>query len=319
MTEGQAETPEDFFEIANQFGFTFNWGYANRETNAYFASGLLPERAAGLDRRLPTLGTGDYEWQGFIGQDEHPHAVSSDTGRLLNWNNQSAPGFMHGDGNLYGSWHRVENFDQWDEDATLAEVVSIMNRAATEDTTSSVWPVVSEVLAAGEAPSPLAAEAVAMLDAWVADDAPLLDADEDGDWDDPSARIYQEIFDPLLFAAVEPVLGSVVDAGISLRGIGLTSLVDKDLRTLLGHTVAGTFANSYCGAGDLADCAQALWSSIEAELNEAATELGDDLTSWRRAGLMTGFVPGLIPDTFRSTNRPTYQQVLEFAPIRPAG
>jgi hypothetical protein len=26
------------------------------------------------------------------------------------------------------------------------------------------------------------------------------------------------------------------------------------------------------------------------------------------------FTPGLIPDDFRATNRPTYQQVLEFAP-----
>jgi len=111
----------------------------------------------------------------------------------------------------------------------------------------------------------------------------------------------------------------VISAGVSLRGIGLTSLVDKDLRTLLGHSVEGEFANAYCGAGDLTTCAEALWASIDGQLQAAAAELGDDLTTWRRAGLMTSFVPGLIPDTFRSTNRPTYQQVLEFAPQRPVG
>ena len=74
MTEGDADTHDAFFEIANQFGFTFNWGYANRDSIGYFASGLLPVRAEGLDRRLPTLGTGEYEWQGFLEQDEHPHA-----------------------------------------------------------------------------------------------------------------------------------------------------------------------------------------------------------------------------------------------------
>ena len=66
MTEGDATTPEKFWEAANKFGFTFNWGYVSRSNVAYFSSGYLPVRAPGLDRRLPTWGTGDYEWQGFL-------------------------------------------------------------------------------------------------------------------------------------------------------------------------------------------------------------------------------------------------------------
>ena len=66
MTEGKASTPERFCRAANEFGFTFNWGYVSRTHTAYFSSGLLPVRAPGLDRRLPTLGTGDYEWRGFL-------------------------------------------------------------------------------------------------------------------------------------------------------------------------------------------------------------------------------------------------------------
>ncbi len=72
MTEGDASTPEKFWEAANKFGFTFNWGYMSRSNVAYFSSGYLPVRAAGLDRRLPTWGTGDYEWQGFLSQDAAP-------------------------------------------------------------------------------------------------------------------------------------------------------------------------------------------------------------------------------------------------------
>ncbi|MCP4845008.1 MAG: hypothetical protein GY901_07890, partial [Actinomycetia bacterium] len=183
MTEGDAHTPEAFWETANRFGFTFNWGYANRAGIGYFASGLLPVRAAGLDRRLPTLGTGDYEWQGFLEADEHPHADSHPSGRLLNWNNQSAPGFMHGDTNQYGSVHRVENFDQWPDEVDLAGVVGVMNRAATEDTVSSLWPVISEVLAVGPPPTELAGEVVALVDAWAAEDAPTHDAAENCLWD----------------------------------------------------------------------------------------------------------------------------------------
>jgi hypothetical protein len=240
MTEGDADTTEAFFESADKFGFTFNWGYANREGIGYFASGHLPVRAEGLDRRLPTLGTGDYEWQGFLDQDDKPHAAGSPTGRLLNWNNQSAPGFMHGDDNQYGSVHRVENFDQWPDRVDLAGVVGVMNRAATEDVRSTVWPVISEVLAGGDAPSDLAGRAVTLLDDWVADDAPRLDADDDGFADSPGPLLLDEIFAAVDTAVREPVLGPAIAADVRFRGIDAASLIDKDLRTVLGRPVEGS-------------------------------------------------------------------------------
>lgn len=313
MTEGDADTPEAFFEAADQFGFTFNWGYANRDGIAYFASGLLPERAEGLDRRLPTLGTGEYEWQGFLDQDEHPHATDHSDGRLLNWNNQSAPGFMHGDSTNYGSHHRVELFDQWPEESELADVVSIMNRAATEDTLSPVWAVVSEVLAGGDAPSELSGQVIDILNAWIADDAPLLDADENGDYDEAGAMIASNLWGPVQDAALRPVFGPLFDDGIGLRGIDESSIVDKDLRSLLGQPVEGAYSLQYCGAGDLDQCRADLWAAIDATVADLAADNGDDPTQWRREGRTSGFTPGLIPDRFRSTNRPTYQQVIEFA------
>src|SRR5690606_10991766 len=150
-----------------------------------------------------TLGTGEYEWQGFLDQDEHPHADGHPSGRLLNWNNQSAPGFMHGYDNHYGSAHRVELFDGWPERAALTDVVGVMNNAATQDVRSVVWPVIGELLADGEGPSPLATEAVTMVDTWVADDAPLLDADSDGDYDAAAARVFEEIWEPITAAVLE--------------------------------------------------------------------------------------------------------------------
>lgn len=313
MTEGDAATPEAFFEAANKFGFTFNWGYANRDGIAYFASGHLPERAPGLDRRLPTLGTGEYEWQGFLDLEEHPHADGHPSGRLLNWNNQSAPGFVHGDDNLYGSVHRVEGFDQWPEQVDLAGVVGVMNRSATEDVRSTVWPVIREVLG-DEAPSPLAEQAAAILDAWIADDAPLLDADDDGEYDEAGPVIFDAVFPAVADAVVRPVLGPVLDDGIDLRGIGLPSVVDKDLRTLVGAEVEAPFEVAYCGGGDLDACRADLWEALDVAVQLLADGQGDDPTTWRMPGDRTTFVPGLIPDDFRATNRPTFQQVLEFAP-----
>ena len=314
MTEGDADTQQSFFEAADQFGFTFNWGYANREGIGYFASGLLPVRAPGLDRRLPTLGTGAYEWQGFLEQDDHPHADGHPTGRLLNWNNQSAPGFMHGDNNQYGSVDRVEGFDQWPDRVELPGVVGVMNRSATEDPRSTVWPVISAVLAGGDAPSALSGQVVGILDDWVADDAPRLDADGDGFDDSAGPLLFDAVFAPIFDAVTAPVLGQVRADGIELRGINDESLIDKDLRTLLDAPVEGPFNVQYCGAGDIETCRDDLWVAIDTAVTEIAAERGDDPSQWLSEGARTTFVPGLIPDDFRFTSRPTFQQVIEFAP-----
>ncbi|MDZ7785341.1 MAG: penicillin acylase family protein [Halioglobus sp.] len=317
LTEGDASTPENFWEAANKFGFTFNWGYMSRDAIAYFSSGRLPVRAAGLDRRLPTLGTGEFEWQGFLTLEEHPHSAEGPSGRLLNWNNQSAPGFMHGDGTPYGSVHRVELFDQFPDRVELAGVVGIMNRSATEDVRSPVWPVVSEVLRSGEAPSQLAADVVDLLDAWVADDAPRLDADEDGFYDHAGPTLMDALMEPLAAAVMRPVFGGLTDTLDDMRNLGGNdgaSLVDKDLRTLLGRDVEGPFNLSYCGNGSLEDCRDSLWQVVDDVSGEIAQERGDDPATWLNEAARSGFLPGLIPDTFRRTNRSTFQQVLEFVP-----
>jgi hypothetical protein len=317
MTEGDGSTPEKFWEAANKFGFTFNWGYVSRTNVAYFSSGYLPVRAPGLDRRLPTWGTGEFEWQGFLGLAEHPHAAQAPNGRMLNWNNQSAPGFMHGDNEPYGSVHRVELFDQFPAQVELAGVVSVMNRAATEDVRSPVWPVVSEVLHGGDAPTPLAAQIVDMLDAWVADDAPRLDADDDGFYDDAGPTIFDALWKPLAEEVMHPVYGDLTQALDQIRDLNSTegaSLVDKDLRTLLGKPVEGPFNLSYCGNGDLDVCRQSLWHVVDDVAQQLASARGNDPTTWLKVGARSRFVPGVIPNTFRQTNRPTFQQVLEFAP-----
>ncbi len=220
MTEGKADTPEHFWQAANQFGFTFNWGYASRTDTAYFSSGLLPVRAPGLDRRLPTNGTGDYEWRGFLSESQHPHSKAGPNGLLLNWNNQSAPGFMHGDDEPYGSVQRVELFDKYPSRVKLADDVSVMNRAATEDVRSPVWPVVSQVLRGGPAPNALDAKVVDLLDDWVSRDAPVLDADNSGEYDDAGPTVMNALWNPIATAVMRPVYGDLTADLDGIRGLG---------------------------------------------------------------------------------------------------
>jgi acyl-homoserine lactone acylase PvdQ len=325
LTQGKATTPGRFWRAANEFGFTFNWAYASRTATAYFASGYLPKRARGLDRRLPTLGTGQYEWKGFLRQGKHPHDVTGPDGLLLNWNNRSAPGFMHGDDEPYGSVQRVELFNRWPASAHITDNVGIMNRAATQDVRSPVWPVVSRVLHMGTAPSPRDQEIVDMLDDWVGRDAPRVDADADGFYDEPAPGIMDGVWRPIANAVMSTVFSSTVASSAygslldnldnvrSLGGLEGESYVDKDLRTLLGDPVTGPFNLKYCGGGNLPACAVSLWQAIHQAADDMTAQQGQvDPTLWRTPGARSSFVPGLLPNTFPFTNRPTFQQVLEF-------
>lgn len=315
MTEGEAKTPRRFRQIANKFEFTFNWAYDSRKFTSFFSSGRLPERPAGLDRRLPTIGNGRYEWTGFLSEREHPHGKGGPKGLLLNWNNRSAPGFMHGDDEPYGSVHRVELFDQWPKHALLTDAVGIMNRAATEDVRSPVWPVVSRVLRTGPAPGARDRKVVKVLDRWVRRDAPRLDADGDGLYDEAGPVIMDALWRSIAEAVVGPVFGDLtddLDAVRSLSSLSGESYVDKDLRTLLGDRVRDRFHLSYCGGGSLRACRAALWAAVHETADDLTAELGQaDPALWRKRASRTEFVPGLLRDTFPTTNRPTFQQVLE--------
>ena len=316
MTRGKASTPKKFWKTANQFGFTFNWAYTSRNKTSYFASGLLPERAPGLDRRLPTLGTGKYEWRGWLSRDEHPHTVGGPKGLLLNWNNQSAPGFMHGDDEPYGSVQRVEQFDEWPKNPRLTDNVGIMNRAATEDVRGQVWPVISEVLATGPAPSARDQAVADLLDDWVSRNSPRIDADEDNVFDEAGPEILDRTWRPMAEAVMEDRYGGLLGDLNNVRNLGGpsgSSFVDKDLRTLLGKNVKGEYNLSYCGLGSLDDCRAKLWAAIAEAADDMEADYGSsDPSTWLGPSDTTGFAPGLLPTRFPSTNRPTFQQVLEF-------
>jgi hypothetical protein len=321
MTEGKAYTPSRFWKTANQFGFTFNWAYVSRKRTAYFSSGYLPRRPAGLDRRLPTVGDGSYEWVSFLKTKKHPHDTTGPDGLLLNWNNRSAPGFMHGDDEPFGSVHRVEMFNRFPPAVQITDDVGIMNRAATQDVRSPVWPVVRRVLQTGTAPTPRDQQVVDILDDWVDRDAPRLDADDDTFYDEPGPVIMDALWRPIADAVMSPVFGALIpdlDNVRNLDGLQGESYVDKDLRRLLGDPVVGPFNLSYCGLGSLSACADSLWQAVHQTADALASQQGEeDPSLWRKTAARTGFVPGLLQTTFPTTNRPTFQQVLELDRLGP--
>ncbi len=336
LNTNSVHSAADFARVMNQVEFTFNWFYVDSKDIAYFSSGRLPVRAPGVDPSLPTLGTGQYEWRGFLSEAQHPQAVNPPSGLLLNWNNKPAPGWGAADDNWsYGPIYRVQLFKGIKATGNQpSDVVSVMNRAATQDLRAvEIWPLIDRVLSTG-APDPLAQQARDLVSAWVARGASRLDTTSDGKITDPGAAILDAAWDPLARAVLAPVLGPLAGSGPgtlssliapddpanrggSSYASGWYGYVDKDLRTILGDHVEGRYSRGYCGNGNLQACRASLWAALKGAVDQLAAAQGPDPTKWRSDATVERIVfqPGLLGPsaTMRWTNRPTFQQVVSFA------
>ncbi len=65
---------------------------------AYFHPGLFPRRHPDTDMRLPTPGTGAYDFGDNLAFSELPQVVDPPQGYLANWNNKPAFGWLDGEG-----------------------------------------------------------------------------------------------------------------------------------------------------------------------------------------------------------------------------
>ncbi len=109
LNTGRVDSAKDFLSTMNGVEFSFNWFYADDRDIALFSSGRLPIRAAGTDPALPTIGTGDYDWRGFVPFAGHAQGINPPSGTILNWNNKPAANVGAADSNFaYGSVHRSD-------------------------------------------------------------------------------------------------------------------------------------------------------------------------------------------------------------------
>jgi acyl-homoserine lactone acylase PvdQ len=336
LNANRVRSARDFPRVMNQVEFTFNWHYADDRDIAFFSSGRLPVRPRSVDPSLPTLGNGRHEWRGYIGQRAHPQAIDPPGGLLLNWNNKPAAGFGAADNEwAYGSVQRVDLFEVPQRRLQLHELVGVMNRAATRDLRAvEVWPRIAQVLAGGGAPDARTAAAAALVTTWRDQGASRLDGNLDGKIDAPGAAVLDAAWDRIANAVLRPALGRLTTqlASVARRdnppsptgsafGGGWYGYVDKDLRALLGQRVRGRYSRAYCGNGRRAACRTALWRALKGAADELGARQGADPAAWRADANAERIVfrPGLLgaAGTMRWTNRPTFQQVVEFAGHRP--
>ncbi len=190
-------------------------------TSPRYVSGLLPLRPKSVDPRLPTVGTGQYEWTGFLSDKKHPQGTNPKNGTMVNWNNGSAHGFAAADNDWgrNGIAQRVDLLNRnmrrlatkngkWD----LAALVSAMNAGATQDVRAiDMVPLLRRLLKGSSAPSPMADQMLTLLVQWRANGGSRLDRDLDGLIDDPGAAIMDGASTPINDAFMGPVLGPQLD------------------------------------------------------------------------------------------------------------
>jgi acyl-homoserine lactone acylase PvdQ len=331
INSNRVNSARSFFRSINRLEHTFNAFYADDRDIAMFSTGRLPIRPKNVDPTLPPRGTGRNEWEGFLPARRHPQQINPRSGFILNWNNRPAPQFGAADDTWsYGSVHRNDLFDPIRRigRARPHDVVSVMNGAGTQDLRSvELTPSLADVMQASAPPNPRAARMRDLLVEWRAAGSSRLDGDLDGKIDHPGAAVMDAWYPKLADAVMQPVLGELTPRLASFRGRGgpptsggsafgggWYGYIDKDLRTLLGRDVEGKFANRYCGGGDFNACSQSLWASLDAAGAELEAAQGPDPGAWRSDANRERitFRPGLIPDTMRWVNRPTFQQVNTF-------
>lgn len=352
LTLNKVSSPTSFFSTANKFELTFNWHYVDYKNICMFTSGRLPLRATGVDSSLPTLGTGNYDWTGFLSQAGHAQGCNPKTsttdksaGLILNWNNHPAKGWGAADDEWsYGPLHRVGLFSRLFKIKNttklgMADVASVMNQAATQDASAvEVWPTIKAVIGS-TAPNPNAQTVFNLIDSWITtNDASRLDAEAntaDGTkgkgkfdfpgvaaWDTARNGIIDAVLGGRLDSDVRTALWKVSDRGGRTYTSAGPGYVSKDLRKLLGQSVLSPFSGFgagtiYCGAGNLANCRTAIWTA----LTNAYGTLRDTYATTTTANWLGNAAaeriefPPLKPNglTMRWTNRPTFQQLISFS------
>jgi acyl-homoserine lactone acylase PvdQ len=224
-------TPQDFFNAANEIGYTFNWFYTDNQHIAYFNSGLNPVRAPHTDPLFPSW-AGD-AWKGFhpsavltpqslterdTPESAHPHVIDQDY--LTSWNNKQAPGYNDGaTGQEFSSIYRSQLLDnniayymnRTGHKLTLPDLVNAMGIAGTQDLRGvEVLPYALKII--GHPSDPTLATAVSELRAWVASGAHRINREHPsahGNYDQTDAVRIMDAWWPLLVRSeFTPVLGT---------------------------------------------------------------------------------------------------------------
>jgi acyl-homoserine lactone acylase PvdQ len=311
---------------------SFNWIYVNEEEVFYYHSGLFPIRADGVDYDMPSWGTGEWEWKGFLRSEDHPQELNPAKGWTTSWNNKPARMWRAADSNYsFGMSHRVDMLDKWLEEAlddgplTPANVVEAMGNAGYTDLRGQeILPLALDLIGS----EPGLESVLATLSEWQTSGAQRRDQDNSGDYDDSSAvAIMDAWFGHMIDATVGPQLSTFygdIPLGFddepgaigSAFQSGYYGLLEKTFLMALGAPVDDPYEVLKCADGTDTGCRAALVASLGDAVTDLTTTFGSsDPVDWTvdEAAEAIEFRPfGLaVVDPMPWVNRPTFQQVVQ--------
>ncbi|MFI5821668.1 penicillin acylase family protein [Streptomyces rishiriensis] len=280
----------------------------------------------------------------------HPNSVDQDY--YISWNNKQAKDYATaswGDGSVHRGnllEDRVKKLVAAGG-VTRASLAKAMAEAALVDLRAEdVLPDLLKVINSSAVTDSTAAAAVTKLQAWLtaggkrtettAGSKTYADAD--------AIRILDAWWPLLVKAEFEPGLGTglysaftanlpVDEAPSAAHGptgahagssfqYGWWSYVDKDVRAVLGQSVQGGLTQKYCGGGTLGGCRDVLISTLKTAAGKTAAQVypGDTLCAagnqWCADSIVQRTLGGIKHGNISWQNRPTFQQVVEFASHR---
>ncbi len=205
----KASNWEEFLESASDMGITNNWYYADNDGNiGYVSVGRLPDRPEGQDQRVPAVGDGSMEWDGFRPFSDNPKVYNPKQGYISNWNNQSAEGFAAH--NRWGPVHRVNEISarlQSQERFTSDEIWDINEETSFADLNIRyLRPYLIEALDELAEDDPLRADIEVLTD-W---DGQVRDDDRDGYYDGPQPVIMDAWLPRLTEAVLADALPDLI-------------------------------------------------------------------------------------------------------------
>jgi acyl-homoserine lactone acylase PvdQ len=328
--------------MGNGVDYTFNWFYVDAQDVGYQHSCKCPQRAQGVDPYVPTWGTGEWDWQGFVPFSTQPTALNPSEGFLTSWNNKQAPGFKSNDRQFaYGPVFRSQMLDVRIQAAIgagkidRADLVDAMEDGGTVDLRGQeVLPYLLQVMGptAPGGSDPRAQDMRDRLAAWLGTQTHRRDHDHDGAYDDPQSPAIMDAWWPrLAHAMFDTGSGNAIDNlhlelddGNRRAHIGSAfddafySHVNKDLRQVLGLAVQDPWSRTYCGGGVLAACRTALWAALDQAAADLQAEFSNpSVASWQRQiadeDIRQSPVGVTTVPAIHWINRPTFQQVVQIA------
>ncbi|WP_369238995.1 penicillin acylase family protein [Streptomyces sp. R21] len=353
------KSPATFQSAAQHINYTFNWFYADSAHTAYYNSGDNPVRASGVDAEFPVWAQSAYEWKGwdpatntatYTAASAHPNSIDQDY--YISWNNKQAKNYTTapwGDGSVHRGdllEDRVKKLVSAGGVTRTALVKAMADAALADLRAEDVLPDLLKVVNSSTVTDSTAAAAVSKLQAWISAGAKRTEtsAGSHAYADADAIRILDAWWPLLVKAEFEPGLGSDLYAAIgnnipidespsaahgptgahagSSFQYGWWSYVDKDIRTVLGESVQGGLAHSYCGGGNLSACRDLLISTLKEAAGKTASAVypGDDQCSagdqWCADSIVQRTLGGIKHGKITWQNRPTYQQVVEYSSHR---